>query len=485
MAARKRSWDGPWQQYPASRPLPTDDGIATRKQRGAMADSWWSNRLIELLDSYGLGARMTRGRRYARQGQLVSFDVQPGAVIAQVQGSRRTPYMGHVSFTPLTDAQWHTVQHEINSTLNIPARLLAGDVPPELEAVFTHAGVHLLPRRWNDLHSTCSCPDWENPCKHLAAVLYVLADRLDDDPSLLLTWRGRTRADVLAHLATDTDARSTVAPWWPLVPGAPLPHPTHEPDLWTTTDPAETLTRLGPRRTGAINTRHRPPRRRLPGTHHRRVAARQPIASILGGSSAADLRHRRSRRCLPGTQFRDVRHSHDEVSGTPNHPSPHSPGTPQPRTPNHFDNLDVTDQRGERRHLQQLDIDLIDRQQHADQIDQRTGVRPKIIHYVEAHLRQSRGTPPRSPARKRKNPRSSDLGFFVELRELNPDLFHACFLGPPVCLLVPDCPAQQPFRVSACVPVCPLVSLRKVPVKVPAELATDLADPEVMAAAWR
>ena len=249
MAARKRSWDGPWQQYPASRPLPTDDGIATRKQRGAMADSWWSNRLIELLDSYGLGARMTRGRRYARQGQLVSFDVQPGAVLAQVQGSRRTPYVCHVSFAPLTDQQWRTVQHEIDSTLNIPARLLAGEVPAELEAVFTRANVTLLPRRWNDLHATCSCPDWENPCKHLAAVLYVLADRLDDDPWLLLTWRGRTRSDVLAHLATDASARETrsaVAPWWPLVPGAPLPHPAHEPDPWTTTDTAETLTRLGP-----------------------------------------------------------------------------------------------------------------------------------------------------------------------------------------------------------------------------------------------
>lgn len=78
-------------------------------------------------------------------------------------------------------------------------------------------------------------------------MLYVLADRLDDDPWLLLAWRGRTRNDVLAHLTSDArGTRDAVAPWWPLVPGAPLPHPAHEPDPWAATDTAETLTRLGP-----------------------------------------------------------------------------------------------------------------------------------------------------------------------------------------------------------------------------------------------
>jgi len=246
MPSRRRSWDDPWQNYPASKPLSTDGGIATRKQRGAMADSWWSTRLVALLDTYGLGARMTRGRRYARQGQLVSFDVQPGVVIAQVQGSRRAPYVCHVMFTPLTDRQWQAVQHQIDSTLHTPARLLAGEVPAELEAVFDHAGVPLLPRRWNDLQASCSCPDWEIPCKHIAAVLYVLADRLDDDPWLLLEWRGRARSEVLAHLTTGADPRAAVAPWWPLVPGAALPHGDRGTDPWADDNPSATLTRLGP-----------------------------------------------------------------------------------------------------------------------------------------------------------------------------------------------------------------------------------------------
>lgn len=246
MAPRRRSWDDPWRSYPASKPRPIDGGIATRKQRGAMADTWWSKRVVDLLDSYGLGSRMQRGRRYARQGQLVSFDVQPGLVVAQVQGSRRTPYVANVQFAALTDQQWGSVQHEIDSTLQFSARLLAGEVPPELEAVFDRAGVSLLPRRWTDLRASCSCPDWEVPCKHVAAVLYVLADRLDDDPWLLLAWRGRTREQVLAHLGADAETADRVAPWWPLTPGAPLPFEAGEFESLSDTDASATLARLGP-----------------------------------------------------------------------------------------------------------------------------------------------------------------------------------------------------------------------------------------------
>jgi hypothetical protein len=244
VATRRRGWDDSWRAYPASKPRPTEDGIATRKLRGAMADTWWSQRLVTLLDSYGLGARMQRGRRYARQGQLVSFDVQPGLVTARVQGSQRTPYVTNVSFAPLTEAEWAAVQREIESTLQFAARLLAGEVPVELEAVFDRSGVALLPRRWSELRATCSCPDHENPCKHIAAALYVLADRLDDDPWLLLRWRGRERSELLAHLAGG--ARDEVAPWWPLTAGAPLPSPPPVHDGWSDVDPGAGLTRLGP-----------------------------------------------------------------------------------------------------------------------------------------------------------------------------------------------------------------------------------------------
>ncbi len=246
MATRSREWDNRWESFPASKPIAIDKGIATRKQRGAMAESWWSSRLVALLDSYGLGGRMQRGRRYARQGQLVSFEVTPGFVVAEVQGSRRQPYEVKIGFTPLTESQWGAVQAEIEATLRFSARLLGGEVPAELEEVFDDAGVSLFPRRWSDLDAVCSCPDWGNPCKHVAAVLYVLADQLDDDPWLLLLWRGRRREEVLAHLGSGDSHRTEVAPWWPLRPGVPLPVDSGRIDDWSEADPSASLSRLGP-----------------------------------------------------------------------------------------------------------------------------------------------------------------------------------------------------------------------------------------------
>lgn len=239
MAGRRRSWDDPWHHYPESKPLPTEGGIATSKARGKMADAWWSQRLVGLLDSYGLGTRMKRGRRYARQGQLVDFDVRPGHLVGQVQGSRPTPYVVSAAATALSDEQWDTIEAAMRARVGFAARLLAGEVPPELEAVFDDAGVALLPARWGDLRASCSCPDWENPCKHIAATLYVFADRLDADPWLLLAWRGRTREQLLAHLAgAASSSRSEVAPWWPLVPGARLPDPPLDLDQLTDAAPA-------------------------------------------------------------------------------------------------------------------------------------------------------------------------------------------------------------------------------------------------------
>jgi len=249
--AGRRSWDDQWNHYPESKPIPTEGGIATSKARGQMADAWWSQRLVDLLDSYGLGTRMQRGRRYARQGQLVDFDVQPGQLIAQVQGSRRTPYVVTAAAPALSDAQWSEIEAAMRARVGFAARLLAGEVPPELEAVFHDAGVALLPAKWSDMRASCSCPDWENPCKHLAATLYVFADRLDADPWLLLAWRGRTREQLLAHLAgVTTMSRSQIAPWWPLVPGARLPDPPLDidrlTDAGTTMGTAEVLQRCEP-----------------------------------------------------------------------------------------------------------------------------------------------------------------------------------------------------------------------------------------------
>lgn len=158
-------WDDRWQRYPESKPRKVTDGITTSEQRGAMASSWWSKRFIEVLESYGLGTRMQRGRRYARAGQVLSVEITRGLLVAQVQGSRRTPYVVSVRADQPAEAAWTRLDGTIRSQVGFVARLLAGEIPPELEDACAAAGIRLFPSAWPDLTAACSCPDWENPSR--------------------------------------------------------------------------------------------------------------------------------------------------------------------------------------------------------------------------------------------------------------------------------------------------------------------------------
>ncbi|HEY2812619.1 MAG TPA: SWIM zinc finger family protein [Acidimicrobiales bacterium] len=227
----RRRDDDRWWEHAAKPPRPVRGGLVSSKQRGSMATTWWSQRFVSVLESYGLGARMQRGRRYARIGQVVDLGVGSGVIAAHVQGSRPTPYVVTIALPQPTAAQWRAIDAAIAGKVGFAAHLLSGEVPPDLEAAFADAGVPLFPPTWRALKTACSCPDHENPCKHIAAVLYVFADQLDADPWLVLKWRGRSREQILesfvgttrsTRTATASTAVDRVAPWWPFAPG-PLP----------------------------------------------------------------------------------------------------------------------------------------------------------------------------------------------------------------------------------------------------------------------
>ena len=191
-------WDG--QYYPASRPRKTQGGIKARSKRGSIGEQWWSRRFIDVLESFGLQSRLARGRNYARSGQVLSLDIGTGHVTAKVQGSRVKPYAIKLTVDPLTTRQWQRVEEALAARAIFRARLLAGEMPHEIEEVFADCGTPLFPKSARDLTMSCSCPDWEVPCKHLAAVCYVLAEAFDDDPFAMLAWRGKGREDLLAAL---------------------------------------------------------------------------------------------------------------------------------------------------------------------------------------------------------------------------------------------------------------------------------------------
>jgi uncharacterized Zn finger protein len=189
-----------WREWGSARPRRVEGGIKARSKRGAIGEQWWSRRFISVLESYGMSGRLARGRSYARAGQVLDFQLAQGKVTARVQGSRVRPYQVRIGVLPLTTAQWRRVQERLAGQALFRAKLLAGEMPHEIEEVFDDCGTPLFPRTAGDLDMRCSCPDWGVPCKHLAAVCYVLAEEFDRDPFGLLAWRGKGRDELLGAL---------------------------------------------------------------------------------------------------------------------------------------------------------------------------------------------------------------------------------------------------------------------------------------------
>ena len=181
-------------------PRPVVGGIVARTRRGPIGASWWSRRFLESLEAVLVGGRMERGRSYARSGQVVELHVDPGVVTAVVQGSREDPYAVHLRMPVVPSGDWDRIVAALAARAGYAARMLAGELPHEVEEVFEAQGASLLPAPHARLVTECTCPDWDNPCTHVAAVCYLLAEELDRDPFSLLAWRGRVRDDVLGAL---------------------------------------------------------------------------------------------------------------------------------------------------------------------------------------------------------------------------------------------------------------------------------------------
>jgi uncharacterized Zn finger protein len=223
--------------------------------------TWWGRRWIAALESLGAvyANRLPRGRTYARGGRVADLTVTPGQITASVEGSRARPYRVRIRLPVFDEDTWERVTAALAAELRHAAALLDGQMPTDIDEVLDTCGVSLFPRS-RELDTSCSCPDYANPCKHVAAVHYVLAQTFDADPFLLPTLRGRNQTALLAGLraarsgvaepapAPDTDsgtipltrltARELFTARGDLARVTVHPHPA--------TDPSAALRRLGP-----------------------------------------------------------------------------------------------------------------------------------------------------------------------------------------------------------------------------------------------
>lgn len=173
-------------------------GIKVRK----IGATWWGQRWIEALEhlSRDYLNRLGRGRAYARAGRVHDLRVEPGKVTALVTGSEDEPYSVTLRVAMLSPASWQKVIRTMSEQAVFGAELLAGRMPVEIDDAFRASGHSLFLAKQRELETDCSCPDWANPCKHVAAVHYVLGEAFDKDPFLLFELRGRTKQQVLGAL---------------------------------------------------------------------------------------------------------------------------------------------------------------------------------------------------------------------------------------------------------------------------------------------
>ena len=200
-----------WGWFQKSTPREVKGGLKARNKRGQIGESWWSRRFIETLESFADRNRLSRGRTYARKGQVMSLEVSPGAVTGRVQGSRRTPYRVEIVFAPLSESMWDKVVEKMAEDPVLVGELLEGSMPGTIEVPFEKAGAALFPKSRRALTLSCSCPDWGYPCKHVAAACYILAERFDTSPFEMFTWRGRDIARITEHLEA-VDLKVDTAP---------------------------------------------------------------------------------------------------------------------------------------------------------------------------------------------------------------------------------------------------------------------------------
>lgn len=160
-----------------------------KTESGEICQSWWGQSWCKNLEQYAdFSTRLSRGARYIRSGTVVDLKIRKGRIEARVQGSRKVPYKVDIRISPLSEENCQAILEKCARRIDTMESLVEGDFPEELKELFTQEN-GLFPRP-TEISLVCSCPDWALMCKHVAAALYGVGLRLDENPFYFFELRG-------------------------------------------------------------------------------------------------------------------------------------------------------------------------------------------------------------------------------------------------------------------------------------------------------
>ncbi len=147
--------------------------------------TWWGNQWLNALSYIDYSNRLPRGRSYANKGAVKEITIKGNIIGAKVQGTRPSPYKIKIIIPPFTESDKRAMTGVIMGNPLLLSKLLNRELSPELNSIAERFNIRIFPSRWDDFEMKCSCPDWAVPCKHLAAVINVIASEIDRNPFLI------------------------------------------------------------------------------------------------------------------------------------------------------------------------------------------------------------------------------------------------------------------------------------------------------------
>ncbi len=169
----------------------------------SIAGTWWGKSWNNNLESYAdYTNRIGRGRTYVRNNAVLDLQIKPGLIESLVQGTRSKPYKIQIKIKILKKEIWKNIKKACQGEFDSLQELLNGKFPKSLSNIFTDKKSGLFPAP-KEISFDCSCPDWADMCKHVAAALYGIGARLDSEPELFFTLRKVKMKDLISGAVKD------------------------------------------------------------------------------------------------------------------------------------------------------------------------------------------------------------------------------------------------------------------------------------------